>query len=89
MGIVYALGSLGLTTERGNACKHSALCYAVRTSLLAYSVSEVWKVAVMPWGRVLESCEVIKTLRYIAKPLCGSGFVLNNMFGLCAPLCTL
>lgn len=80
MGIVYALVSLSLTTDCGNACKHSALCYSVQTSLLANSVSELWKAAVMPWGGVLASCEVMKTLNYIAKPLCGSSFVLNNTF---------
>lgn len=50
MGIVHALVSFGLMMELGNACKHSALCYAVRTSLLANSVSELWKAAVRPWG---------------------------------------
>ena len=79
-GIVHTLISLGLTTERGNACKHSALCYAVWTSLLAYSAIEMLRAAVRPWGGVLASCKVIKTLRYIAKSLCGSGFVLNNTF---------
>jgi hypothetical protein len=58
----------------------SALCYAMRTSFLAYSASELLRVAVRPWGGILVSCEVIKTLRYIAKPLCGSGFVLYNTF---------
>lgn len=80
MGIVHALISLVLTTECGNACKRSALCYAVRTSLLAYSARELLRATVRPWGGVLASCEVIKTLCYIAKPLCGSSLVLNNTF---------
>ena len=80
MGIVHAVISLGLTTECGNASKHSALCYTVQTSLLAFSASELLRAAVRPWDRVLASCEVIKTLRYIAKPTCGSSFVLNNTF---------
>lgn len=80
MGIVHAVNSLGLTTECGNACKHSALCYTMQTSLLAFSASEPLRAAVRPWVGVLASCEVIKTPRYIVKPPCGSSFVLNNTF---------
>jgi len=43
-------------------------------------MSEMLKATFRPWDGVLASCEVIKTMCYIAKPHCGSGFILNNTF---------
>jgi hypothetical protein len=68
MGSVHALVSVILTAECVNVCQHFVLCYAVRTSLQAYSARELLSLlSGLGWGST--ACDVIRDLAIYSEGL--------------------